>query len=85
MEKFIFEKPPPIKCCIEQCSRSMKIRGLCSACYGEANRYVRKGIACWEALEQLGLAKPLKPRRAKRKSVFIEALREKGFSMPEEQ
>lgn len=83
MEKFIFEKPPLIKCCIKKCSRSMKIRGLCTACYSEANRYVRKGIISWEGLEGLGLAKPLGFRKAKRRSIFFETLQENGFSIPE--
>lgn len=81
MEKFIFEKPPAIKCCIKKCSRSMRIRGLCASCYSEACQLVRKKITCWEALEQLGLAKSLKLRV--KRNIFLEALREKGFSIPE--
>lgn len=47
------------RCCIPDCKRRAKRRGLCDACYTLAWRAVHEGRETWATLEAAGLARPL--------------------------
>jgi hypothetical protein len=50
--------PSESVCLTPGCSRPVKTRGLCQACYSKANASVNEGVVSWEKLVELGLAKP---------------------------
>jgi len=48
---------------IQGCNRAIRMRGLCNGCYTAARKYVTRGWACWQSLEQLGLILPARTRQ----------------------
>lgn len=49
-----------MKCLIEECIGSPKVRGLCPSHYIALTKAVRAGRTTWQMLEQFGMAVPSK-------------------------
>ena len=59
------------KCIIQDCGREVLVRGLCDACYQNANKRILKGeIHSWQFLEEHGLSLPLPKRKVVETSPF---------------
>ncbi len=76
-------------CIVPGCSRRVKTRGLCGACYEAARHKVEDGEVTWAELEAFGLAiKPIYKGRPPGRSRFAIALArakgDAGTSVPPE-
>lgn len=49
-----------VKCLNPNCSRNVRVRGLCSACYLVAHNLILSGQTTWAELESLGKSRPPK-------------------------
>lgn len=52
------EEPQVPRCCVPDCNKEARWRGVCQSCYGQAKRLIDDGKTTWTELEEMGLAVP---------------------------